>query len=351
MAYTLAALAQHLDAEIIGDAQLEVSSVATLADAKTGQISFLANSKYQQQLSQTKASAVIISPQAVDACPCAALVMKNPYVGYAKVAQLLDTTPKPADHIHVTAVIDDSAKLGANVCIGANAVIGKQVELGDNVIIGAGCVIGEHAKIGANTKLWANVTVYHSVIIGQDCLVQSGTVIGADGFGYANDKGIWHKIPQLGSVVIGNRVEIGASTTIDRGALGDTQIHDGVILDNQIQIAHNAIIGENTAIAGCTVIAGSAEIGKNCTLAGMVGVNGHLKVADGSMFTGMTMVTKEVTQAGVYSSGMPSQPNKEWHKMNARIKKLGDTMQRVKQLEQQIQQLTAALQQEQINKD
>ena len=208
--------------------------------------------------------------------------------------------------------------------------------MADGVIIGAGCYIGEKVKIGQNTKLWANISVYHNVIIGSDCLIQANTTIGSDGFGYANEKGEWLKIPQLGSVIIGNKVEIGASTTIDRGALEDTEIRDGVILDNQIQIAHNVILGENTAIAACSVIAGSTEIGKNCTIAGLVGINGHIKIADGCVFTGMTMVTKAINEPGVYSSGMPAVPNKEWHKNNARIRKLDGLTKRVSHLEKEI---------------
>jgi UDP-3-O-[3-hydroxymyristoyl] glucosamine N-acyltransferase len=221
------------------------------------------------------------------------------------------------------------------VSIGANAVIEKGVSLADNVSIGAGCFIGQNVKIGSSTALWANCTVYHQVEIGHDCLIQANTVIGSDGFGYAPVKGQyqWHKIPQLGSVIIGNRVEIGASTTIDRGALDNTHIKDGVILDNQIQIAHNVIIGENTAMAACSVIAGSSIIGKNCTIAGLVGINGHINVADNCVFTGMAMVTKDISTPGVYSSGMPAAPNKDWNKTNARVKRLDSLTKRVIELE------------------
>jgi len=307
--------------------------LATLKSAKVGQVAFLANNKYRQQLELTKASAVIISKDCLDNCPCHALVMDNPYLGYALTAQLLDTTPKTSYNIHPSAVLHADVKLGENVSIGANSVIEAGVELADNVSIGAGCFIGENVNIGKNSSLWSNISIYHGVQIGQYCLIQANSVIGSDGFGYANEKGEWLKIPQLGSVIIGNKVEIGASTTVDRGALEDTIIKDGVILDNQVQIAHNAIIGENTAIAGCTVIAGSTVIGKNCTIAGLVGINGHITVADNSVFTGMSMVTKNVTQAGMYSSGMPVVPNKEWHKTNARVKRLDSLAKRVKELE------------------
>lgn len=335
MVYTLADLAQYIGATVNGDDSITVSSLATLAGAKTGQVAFLANSKYKQQLSATKASAVILSEDCLSDCSTNALVMKNPYVGFAKVAQLLDTTPSPADSIHSSAAISDKASIGENVAIGANAVIEDGAILESNVVIGAGSFIGKNAKISMNTRLWSNVSVYHNVIIGKDCLIQANTVIGSDGFGYANESGKWHKIPQLGTVIIGDNVEVGASTTIDRGALEDTVIGDGVILDNQIQIAHNAVIGENTAIAGCTVIAGSTTIGKNCVIAGLVGVNGHIKVADGTVLTGMTMVTKEIKEPGVYSSGMPAQPNREWSKNNARIRKLDLMTKRIVALEKQ----------------
>jgi len=343
MTYTLAEIAIKLDAKLVVPADLDeqkealvkINSLATLANAGTGQIAFLANSKYKQQLSSTKASAVIVSPDAAEACQVSALVMNNPYMGYAIVAKLLDNTPKVSNGIHPSAVIAEGVSIGENVSIGANTVIESGVQLADNVSIGAGCFIGQAVKIGESTTLWANITIYHRVEVGHHCLIQANTVVGSDGFGYAPVKGQykWHKIPQLGSVIIGNHVEVGASTTIDRGALDNTEIKDGVILDNQIQIAHNVIVGENTAIAGCTVIAGSTVIGKNCTIAGLVGVNGHITIADNCVFTGMSMVTKNITQAGVYSSGMPVVENKEWHKTNARVKRLDSLTKRVKELE------------------
>lgn len=340
VSYTLAQLAYKIGATVHGNDSCSVSSLATLAIAGEGQIAFLSNAKYKSQLSSTKASAVIISPDMVEECPTNALVIPNPYVGFAKVAQLLDTTPNPASDIHPSAVVSQSATIGNNVAIGPNAVVEDGAILSDGAIIGAGCFIGKDASIGENTKLWANVSIYHRVKIGSDCLIQSNTVIGSDGFGYANDKGDWVKIPQLGSVIIGNRVEIGASTTIDRGALDDTIIEDGVILDNQIQIAHNVVIGENTCIAGCSVVAGSATIGKNCVFGGMVAINGHISVADGTMLTGMAMVTKSITQAGVYSSGIPAQTNKEWHKTNARINRLETMQKQLKSLTKEVASLS-----------
>lgn len=341
MTFTLAEIAKHIDAELVikepeNDSENSlVTSLATLANAKAGQVAFLANKKYISQLSETRASAVIISNNMLTQCPVNALVMDNPYKGYAILANLLDTTPKVADGIHTSAVIAGNAKLGENVSIGANSVIEADVTLGDNVSIGAGCFIGKGASIAKGTSLWSNISVYHDVIIGEHCLIQANTVIGSDGFGYApvDEQYKWHKIPQLGRVVIGNRVEIGASTTIDRGALEDTIIKDGVILDNQIQIAHNVVVGENTAMAACSVIAGSTVIGQNCTIAGLVGINGHINITDNCVFTGMAMVTKDISASGVYSSGMPAAPNKEWNKSNARIKRLDSLTKRVKELE------------------
>jgi len=348
--YTLAEIAERLNAELVvknktdnASANVKVTSLATLANAKVGQIAFLANNKYATQLAVTQASAVIIAPEMLSECQVPALVMDNPYMGYALLANLLDTTPKTACGVHPSAVFSDNVTLGDNVSVGANAVIESGVTLGDNVSIGAGCFIGKNVHIGQNTQLWSNISIYHEVKIGKSCLIQANTVIGSDGFGYAplnegaTGQSKWHKIPQLGRVIIGDHVEIGASTTIDRGALEDTVIHNGVILDNQIQIAHNVIVGENTAIAGCSVIAGSSSIGKNCTIAGLVGINGHIDIVDNTIFTGMSMVTKSITQAGVYSSGMPVELNHKWHKTNARIKRLDSLTRRVKALEKQLE--------------
>lgn len=339
MTYNLAQIAQCIGANVIGDDTQSVTGLATLASAQAGQITFLANSKYRQQLKDTKASAVILNKADVSFCNTNTLVMDNPYVGFAKVAQLLDTTPPSAQGIHPSAVIDDSARIGNNVSIGPNSVIEAGVEIGNCTSIGACCFIGRNAVLGENSKLWSNISIYHNVRIGNNCLVQANAVIGADGFGYAKDQQEWIKIPQLGTVLIGDNVEIGASTTIDRGALDDTLIENGVILDNQIQIAHNVFIGENTAIAGCTVVAGSASIGKNCTIGGMVAINGHISIADGTYITGMSMVTKGTDKPVVLSSGIPAIENKKWHRMNARLRKLDDVFQRVSSAEKTLETL------------
>ena len=271
-------------------------------------------------------------------CPTNALVLKDPYVGFARVAQLLDTTPQPATDIHPSAVIAADVQLGERVAIGANAVIESGVVLGDDVRIGPGCFVGKNTRLGARSRLWANVTLYHNITMGSDCLVQSGTVIGADGFGYANERGEWIKIPQLGGVTIGNRVEIGACTTIDRGALEDTRIADNVIIYNQCQIAHNVEIGYGTAVAGSTVMAGSLKVGKYCIIGGASVFNGHMEICDQATVTGMAMVMRPITEPGVYSSGIPLQTNKEWRKTAARVMRIEEMHKRLSKLEKKLDQ-------------
>lgn len=331
--FTLAELAEHVGATIHGDEHIRVHSIGTLAAAQEGQISFLSNSKYRSQLASTQADAVILHPNDLEHCPCAALVMDNPYVGFAKIAQMLDTTPCAANEISSCAHVDPHVQLGSNVSVGANAVIEDGAVIGDNVQIGPGCFIGKNANIGEDTKIWPNVSIYHEVVIGKGCLIQSGTTIGSDGFGYANDRGEWVKIPQLGKVIIGDNTEIGANTCIDRGALEDTIIGKGVIIDNLCQIAHNVTIGDHTAIAGCTVVAGTTSIGKYCVIGGMVGINGHMEIVDKVQITGFSMVTKNIKEPGVYSSGMPATTNREWRKNMVALRNLESLNKRVKSLE------------------
>lgn len=334
--YTIKEIAAYLNAEVQGDDSVEITRVATLEKAQVGEISFLANPKYQSQLEGTAASAVLLSPQSAQGFVGNAIVLKDPYVGFARVAQLLDTTPRAAESIHPSAVIDASATLGEGVAIGANAVIGANVILGENVQIGAGCVIGQNVIIGSNSMLWANVTIYHDVHLGQSCIVHSSTVIGSDGFGYANERGQWIKIPQTGGVRIGDRVEIGACTSIDRGAIEHTEIHDGVIIDNQVQIAHNVIIGENTALAGSSTFAGSTTLGKYCIVGGNSAVAGHLSVADGTHISGGTNVTSVIREPGVYSSATIAMENKVWRRNTVRFRQLDELFQRVKKLEKNV---------------
>ncbi|WP_039986279.1 UDP-3-O-(3-hydroxymyristoyl)glucosamine N-acyltransferase [Vibrio owensii] len=334
---TLAELATITGGELFGDESLVVSRVAPMDKAQEGDITFLSNPKYAKHLSECQATVVMVKAEHKDQCVGSALVVADPYVAFARVVQAMDTTPKPADEIAPSAVIAADVKMGTNVTVGANAVIETGVELGDNVSIGAGCFIGKNAKLGNNTKLWANVTIYHEVSMGDDCLVQSGTVIGSDGFGYANDKGEWIKIPQLGSVRIGNRVEIGACTTIDRGALEDTIIEDNVILDNQLQIAHNVQIGYGTVMPGGTIVAGSTKIGKYCQIGGASVLNGHITIADGVAITGMGMVMRSIEEKGLYSSGIPLQTNREWRKTATRVHRIDDMNKRLKAVEKQLE--------------
>ncbi|ULF83231.1 UDP-3-O-(3-hydroxymyristoyl)glucosamine N-acyltransferase [Vibrio alginolyticus] len=335
---TLAELATITGGELFGDESLVVSRVAPMDKAQEGDVTFLSNPKYAKHLSECQATVVMVKAEHKDQCVGNALVVSDPYVAFARVVQAMDTTPKPADDIAPSAVIAADVKMGENVTIGANAVIETGVELGDNVSVGAGCFIGKNAKLGNNTKLWANVTIYHEVSLGNDCLVQSGTVIGSDGFGYANDKGEWIKIPQLGSVRIGNRVEIGACTTIDRGALEDTIIEDNVILDNQLQIAHNVQIGYGTVMPGGTIVAGSTKIGKYCQIGGASVLNGHITIADGVAITGMGMVMRSIEEKGLYSSGIPLQTNREWRKTATRVHRIDEMNKRLKAVEKQLEQ-------------
>ncbi|MDC2888420.1 UDP-3-O-(3-hydroxymyristoyl)glucosamine N-acyltransferase [Psychrosphaera algicola] len=343
MAITLKQLAAEitnqtgLETEVIGDSNYAVTSIATLQNATKLQISFLANAKYKKYLAETQAGAVILSKAQRDDFAGNRIVMDNPYAGFAITAQVLDSTPLQSDGIHQTATVDPTAKLGLNVKIGANAVIAAHVVLGDDVVIGAGCYVGQGTMLGCRTQLMPNVTVYHTVKIGSDCTVHAGTVLGADGFGYAplNVEGNqhWLKIPQVGRVVIGDHTEIGASTTIDRGAIEDTIIGCHVIIDNQIQIGHNVEIGDFTAIAAGTMIAGSTKIGKNVTIGGVCAISGHLTICDRTFITGRAFIMKDINEPSVYSSGMPATTNKEWRNNTARYRKLTELFDRVKKLE------------------
>lgn len=330
-------IAEFLNAELVGDDQLSISRIATLDNAQANEISFLANKKYRNQLLETKAGAVILDVNNASSYHGNKLIVADPYMAYALLAQKLDTTPKPAVEQHPTAIVAKDAQLGDNVSLGANVVIESGAKIGNDVSIGPGSFIGKNADIGSNVTMWPNVTIYHDVKIGNEVIIHSNTVIGSDGFGFANDKGQWVKIPQLGSVVIGNQVEIGASTTIDRGALGDTEIHDNVILDNQLQIAHNVVIGEGTAMAACSVIAGSTTIGKYCQIGGLTGINGHIDICDGVVLTGMSMVISSIDKPGVYSSGVPHSENRDWRRQMAQLRQISTMNKRIKSLEQAAQ--------------
>lgn len=334
MTWTLAELAKHVGAELRGDADHQIDGVATLTHASTSKISFLANSKYRKFLSQSQAGAVLVTEADAPAVEGNALVVKDPYVAYAKIASLLFPVKPVVAGIHPTAWLDPRSHVHASAQIGAHVFIDADVTIAENVEIGPGCVIQQGVHIGAGCRLVANVTLCHGVTLGSRVTLHPGVVIGADGFGIANDNGRWINVPQLGSVEIGNDVEIGANTTIDRGAIENTVIGNGVKLDNQIQVGHNCHIGDNTVVAGCVGIAGSTRIGADCAIGGGAGLGGHLTIADGVQLTGMTMVTKSIPEAGVYSSGIPAEPTKQWHKNVVRYRQMESLHQRVKQLEQ-----------------
>ncbi len=331
--WTLAELASALDAELKGKPDQVVTGLATLESATRDTLSFLANPAYESQLASTKAGAVIVHPNQADLCPVSALVVGNPYLAYAKASHLFDNAPHVSAEIHTSASVDVGAVVSNTASIGANAVIEAGVTIHDNVIVGPGCVVGANSVVGKYSRLHANVTLYHGVQIGEHCTLHSGAVIGGDGFGFANHDGKWQKIAQLGGVTIGNYVDIGVNTTIDRGAIDDTCIHDYVILDNQIQIAHNVEIGEGTAIAGCTGIAGSTTIGKHCTIAGAVGIAGHLTICDDVHITMRSAITRSITESGSYSSGTAMSKTREWRKNATRFRQLDRIVKRVQALE------------------
>lgn len=330
--YTLQALAEHVCGSVQGDASIAISGLATLALAQPQHISFFNQAKYQSQLASTQAGAVILSAKDAVHYAGTALVVGNPYWAYAKIAQLYWQKPKAILGIHPTAIIHPSVVLGQEVSVGPYAVIDAHCVLKDRVIIGAHCVIAEACTLGNDAELAARVTLYHDVTLGDRCMVHSGAVIGSDGFGFAPHENGYEKIPQLGRVLIGDDVDIGANTTIDRGALDDTCISDGVKLDNQIQVGHNVKIGAHTVVAGCTGIAGSTDIGSYCMIGGASAIGGHISIVDRVMLTGMCMVTNSVTKAGVYGSGTGLLPHKEWQKSTVRFRQLDKLARTVLQL-------------------
>ncbi|WP_207061753.1 UDP-3-O-(3-hydroxymyristoyl)glucosamine N-acyltransferase [Motiliproteus sp. SC1-56] len=332
-AYSLGEIAAFLGATLAGDGERRVSGLQTLAAAQPDQVSFLANPKYRRELASTQAAAVILHPSQVDACPVPTLALDNPYLGYARLSAWFDPRPQAVPGIHATAVVHERAQVDASASVGPGAVIEADVRVAAGASIGPHCVLGAGSVIGRDTRLAARVTLYHGVRIGARCVIHSGAVIGADGFGFANDQGHWHKIAQIGGVVIGDDVEVGAGTTIDRGALEDTVIGDGVKLDNQIQVAHNCRIGENSAIAGCAGLAGSSKIGRRCTIGGGAGIAGHLELADDVHVSAMTLVTKSLQKPGVYSSGTGLSPHQQWKKNVVRFRQLDQLAARVAALE------------------
>jgi UDP-3-O-[3-hydroxymyristoyl] glucosamine N-acyltransferase len=331
--FKLGDIVRQLGGELIGDPHVRIQQVATLESARSTDIAFLVQSKYLPQLSQTRAAAVILGPEARDATSLPRVISANPYAYFAKVSALLNPPAAVDAGIHKSAVVDKSARVAKSAGVGACAVIGRGALIEDSASIGPGCFIGDGASIGAGSRLHANVTVYRECRIGARCIVHSGAVIGSDGFGIAKEDGVWKKIPQIGRVLIGDDVEIGANTTIDRGALDDTVIADGVKLDNQIQIAHNVRIGANTAIAACVGIAGSAKIGSNCALGGASMIYGHITLADNVNVSAGTLIMKSLEQPGTYTGVYPFSSHQRWLRNAAHLRQLDELVKRVRELE------------------
>lgn len=331
--YPLAQLAERFALELRGDGTLTISGVGTLAAATPAQLSFLANPRYRGELRASRAGAVVLRADDAAECPGAALIAADPYVAFAKIAAIFDVPPAAAPGAHPTAVVAPDATVDASASIGPFCVVESGAVIGPGATIGPHCVIGPGCRVGAQSRLIARVTLVARVTLGDRVLIHPGAVIGADGFGLAFEKDHWIKVPQLGGVRIGNDCEVGANTTIDRGAIEDTVIEDDVRLDNQIQIAHNVRIGAHTAMAGCSAVAGSATIGRYCLIGGGAGILGHLTVADRVTVTAMTLVTHSIQTPGEYSSGTPVQTNREWRRNAARFKHLDELTRRVHALE------------------
>jgi UDP-3-O-[3-hydroxymyristoyl] glucosamine N-acyltransferase len=338
--YCLAEIAGLIGCEIDSRWQdRRITGLAPLETANAEQVSFISHSKYKKYLTTTKAAAVITPAETADCVSgdTAVLICPDPYLAYAKLTHLFAYKTPSTAGIHPSAVIDKSAKIAHSASIGAQVVVEEGVVIGENVIVGPGCIIGAHSTIDDDSYLYARVTLYHHTQVGKRAILHSGAVLGADGFGFAPEKGQWVKIEQLGCVLIGDDVEIGANTTVDRGALGDTIIHNGVKLDNQIQIGHNVKIGQGTAIAGCTAVAGSTTIGRHCRIAGLVGIAGHLEITDGVVILGMSGVSKSILEPGIYASGIPLESRESWARNVIQFKHLNELAKRVNQLEKREQ--------------
>ena len=336
MSYRLGELAERIGAGLLGDPDIIVDRVATLDAAGPSAVTFLSNRRYRPYLESTQAGAVILAPEFAHACPVPALVLDNPYLGYARAATLLSPPVEVTPCIASSAVIDSSATVAPNASVGAHCVIEAGASVGAGTCLGAGSFLGQGSSIGPHGRIAARVVVCDGVHIGARAIIHPGVVVGADGFGIANDDGVWVKIPQLGGVRIGADVEIGANTTIDRGALEDTVIENGVKLDNLIQIGHNVHIGAHTAIAACAAVGGSARIGSRCTIEGAVSIAGHLEIADDVHLTATSAVPNTIREAGVYSSGMPIQENRAWRRNIARLRQLDDLARRLRAMERRI---------------
>ena len=319
--FTAAELAARFGLGLRGEDRV-VAGVGTLADALPSQLAFLANPRYRGQLAQTRAGVVVVRAEDADACTGSALVARDPYVAFARIAALFEPRQAHAPGIHPTAVVDPTAQVDPAASIGPHASIGARSRIDAGAVIGPGCVVGDDCEVGADCELQARVTLWTRVRLGKRVRILPGAVLGAAGFGMATEAGRWINVPQLGGVVVGDDCEIGANTTIDRGALGDTVLEEDVRLDNQIQIGHNVRIGAHTAMAGCAAVAGSAKVGRHCLVGGGAGILGHLEVCDRAVITAMSLVTHSLREPGEYSSGTPLMDNRSWRKSAARFKQL-----------------------------
>ncbi len=334
MGVRLGELATRFGCELAGNPEHVVTHVATLANAGPEALSFFVNPAYRSQLQATGAGAVVLGPADAESCPVAALISEEPYATYARIAGLLHPAESLPPGIHASAVVDPSARVAASAHVGAHAVIGPEVVVGEHAAIGPHAVVGARCRIGAHTRLHAHVTLVQDVILGERGIVHPGAVIGADGFGNARDDTGWIKVPQIGGVRIGDDVEIGANTTIDRGAIEDTVIEDGVRLDNLVQIAHNVRLGEHTAMASLAGISGSTTVGKRCMFGGQSGVVGHITICDDVVVGGATMISKDVREPGFYTGSFPGEKDREWKRKVARFRRLDELAQRLKKLEE-----------------
>lgn len=320
--HRLGELAERFGLALRGDPDACITGVGTLAAATGGQLAFLANPQYRRQLAATAAAAVVLREADAADCPTHCLVARDPYAAFSRIAALFEVRPTRAAGIHPSAVVDPDASIDPTAHVAALACIGAGSRVAAGAVVGPGCVIGEACEVGEGCELVARVTLVRRVRLGRRVLVHPGAVLGADGFGLAMDAGRWIKVPQLGGVVVGDDCEIGANTTIDRGAIEDTVLEEDVRLDNQIQIGHNVRIGAHTAMAGCVAVAGSTRIGRYCLIGGAAGIAGHLDICDKVTVTAMTLVTHSITAPGTYSSGSPLQENREWRRNAARFRQL-----------------------------
>jgi UDP-3-O-[3-hydroxymyristoyl] glucosamine N-acyltransferase len=336
MGVSLGELAVRFGCELRGDPDTHVDHVATLAHADSRSLAFLANPRYRQQLAATQAAAVVLDEASAAHCATGALVCKNPHATYARIAAVLHPLPAATPGVHPSAVIAPGARIDATASVGPLSVVGQGAVVGPRAFVGPQCLIEDEAAIAEDVRLTARVIVCRGVQIGARTVVQPGAVIGGDGFGFAQEGGRWIKVPQTGTVRVGADVEIGANTTIDRGAIEDTVIEEGVKLDNLIMIAHNVRVGAHSALAACVGVSGSTSIGRRCMIGGQVGIGGHLTIGDDVIITGCTMVSHSITRPGVYSGGIPLEEAHVWRRLVARFKRIDSLATRLKALERRI---------------